>query len=118
MVIFVFGACGAFVCSAERKSGKQCPALKSGSNGRGTKFTPVQPCHPHLASYCFANISLIMSLSTSVVRDALSGIAGLHLPLTTGFILNGMLMLGGTSLPSFFIIAAVKAKRAWSFWPL
>ena len=63
-------------------------------------------------AYCFANISFIISLSTSVVSDALSGIAGLHWPLTTGCILNGTLMVGGTSLPSFFIIAAVRAKRA------
>src|ERR1700733_9593204 len=65
-----------------------------------------------------ANMAFMVSSSTSVETEASSGKAGLHMPLTTGFILIGTSILVGTSWPAFFIIAAVSAKRDWSFWPL
>ena len=64
-------------------------------------------CDPH----DLANIALSMSLSISVETEVSRGNSGLQRPLTTGFIENGTLTPGGTSLPSFFIIAAVSAMR-------
>src|SRR6516164_5030093 len=104
-----------FVATNE-KAGSRRPAQSRGRTGVAQSSRSFDPVTVQDA-YCFANISFIISLSTSVVSDALSGIAGLHWPLTTGCILNGTLIVGGTSLPSFFIIAAVRANRAWSFWP-
>ncbi len=75
------------------------------------------PAASALTAY-FANIAFIVSSSTKVETEASSGKAGLHMPLTTGFILKGTSIFTGTSWPAFFIIAAVKAKRDWSFWPL
>src|ERR1700748_2383322 len=100
--------------AANEKAGRSCPGKRRVERSQGARSSDPSPLG---RLYCFANISFIMSLSTSVVSDALYGMAGLHCPLTTGCILKGTLIVGGTSLPSFFIIAAVKAKRAWSFWP-
>src|SRR5579872_2703040 len=73
-----------------KKAGNDRPRLTSWSDGRGYARTrPTCALAPLL--HGLANISFIISLSTSVVSDALSGIAGLHRPLTTGCIRNGTL---------------------------
>src|SRR5437763_12076093 len=77
-------------------------------SGREAAFAPAR--QGRRRRY-FANNAFIVSSSTSVETEASSGRAGLHMPLTTGFILKGTSILVGTSWPAFFIIAAVRAKR-------